>query len=364
MVRNLLQLNWHSRRLYWTIGILVLCALQIWFFSGSATANSGGVAIALAIGSLVFTRSLLPPVVVLLAGSHPRSRELLNRIRAAIFPLRAAVLLDPARMRQSWWESLGDFDNLRTSDTRVWKSVVNHLIGMARVVVIDTREASDPVNYEVLLMLQPQRIGKSVFLGTDDRRCPSLERHQIDPYESAIQVHTVAEIPARLKRLTRSRRDLPSYHDASEVNGVVMKEDFESLPSVLAIGLMNSFDSQWLLEQAKRTEQDIIQLLLPLCDIGSENAGELIEMSYDFARNSKLVGMFYEGSGVVMFRRGFLLEHGPLVHPASVARAPVASLSFAELNEPDPVVIAVQNYCRELHTRARYCSLEFRYLKS
>ena len=363
MIRNMARLTLLTSRFRFTLLHLV-GVLGVAAFYANGQLPLGCLILAVAAGCYQWTRSLLPPVALLLAGSNPQTGRLLREVRQALFPLRVVVLLDPGRIRQSWTQRWGDQDNLRTSDGAVWKSVVHHLIAMARVVVLDTREASDPVRYETLLMLEPGRIRKAVFLGADDGTYPSLARHGIDARASAIPVYTARELPTVLGELIEERSRLQDPEDPLDLADGVLREGWESLPRVLAIGIGDTFDSLAILYLAARADsQDLIEIHLPDADLDRGAAREHVDLFFDFPRDPRLVAMYHHRRGILTLRRQFLLDVAGQL-PQVRAVAPVGRLSFEDLMKPDPLRVALAAFCDALRSLASRRGLKFRDLET
>jgi len=359
MIRTMARLTLLTRRLRFTL-LHLMGVLGVVAFYANGQLPLGCLILAVAAGAYQWTRSLLPPVALLLAGSNPQTGQLLREVRRKLYPLRVVVLLDPSRIGQSRTQRWGDQDNLRTSDGAVWKSVVHHLIAMARVVVLDTREASDPVRYEAMLMLDPGRIRKAAVLGADDGTCPSLARHGIDTRASAIPVYTAKELPGVLGKLIGERSRLQNPEDSVDLGEGVLREKWGTLPRVLAIGIGDTFDSKDILDETARADsRDLIEIHLPDAYLDMAAAREHVDLSFDFLRDRRLVAVYHHRQGILALRRQFLLDVAGQL-PRVRAVSPVGRLSFDDLMKPDPLRVALAEFCDSLRSLASRRGLKFR----
>lgn len=308
-----------------------------------------------------FLRLTLPPAVLFLAGSGDRANALFFQLHLSVSPLRVVALLDPHRMGP-----LGQMlrlDLMRTSTENTWKSMVHRLIDIAPVYVSDTVHRTGPVRYEAFLLLAPERSARTVFICNDDGKCPSLLAEGIDPSEHAIPVTPVNDMDQAVLRLLHVSSTLPkSENMPSRRVTPVLAENWDSLPSVLMIGLADGLDGGFLLSQARNTDKELVALLVPLSSLGQDAAKVSIELSWDFSRNPRLVGLYLQSTGLAMVRREFLLQNADLLDVHVPGLRP-GSMSFEDLNKPEPVGAAVYELCARWRSAAERCGLEFRFAR-
>jgi len=322
---------------------------------------SGVIAAMASVALVPFLRLTLPPAVLFLAGSSERATTLFFRLHLAASPLRVVALLDPHRMGS--FGHMLRLDLMRTSTENTWKSMIHRLIDIAPVFAIDTIHRTGPVRYEAFLMLAPERSGRTVFISDDHGNCPSLLAEGIDPSEHAIPVAHAGDMDEAVLRLLHVWRTLPKDKVAQPRSGIpVIKEDWDSLPSVLMIALVDGLDGGFLLTQARETDKSLIALLVPLSSLDEDAAKASIELSWDFSRNPRLVGLYLQNTGLAMVRREFLLQNAELldVHVPAIRSG---RMSFEDLNKPEPVGAAVYELCARWRSTAERCGLEFRFAR-
>ncbi|MBI2422953.1 MAG: hypothetical protein HYV27_09015 [Candidatus Hydrogenedentes bacterium] len=305
-------------------------------------------------------RMTLPPTVLFLAGSGERGNALLIRLHFAVAPLRVVALLDPQRMG-----TVGQMlrlDLMRTSSENTWKSMVHRLIDIAPIYVVDTVHRTAPIRYEAFLMLAPERAGRTVFISDDNGVCPSLLAEGIDPSEHAIPVTKPGDMEHAVLRLLDMASTEPNRATCTQNRATVVAENWDSLPSVLMIGLVDGLDGHFLLAQARNTEKSLIALLVPLSSMDQNAANDSIELLWDFSRNPQLVGLYLETTGLAMVRREFLLENSELLD-VHIAGVDPQNMSFEDLNKPEPVGDAVHQLCHEWRRAAQQRGLEFRFAR-
>lgn len=142
----------------------------------------------------------------------------------------------------------------------------------------------------------------------------------------------------------------------------VVPEDWDSLPSVLDISLAEGLDGKFILAQARSTNRSLIGLLLPISILDENTAKVSVDLSWDFSRNPCLVGLYLENSGLVLVRREFLLQHPELLDIYIHSLSP-QTLSFEDLNKPDPVSAVIHQLCVQWRKIAKQSNLEFRFTR-
>jgi len=273
--------------------------------------------------------------------------------------MRVVALLDPGQMGPVG--RMLRLDLMRTSTEDTWKSMVHRLIDIAPVYVVDTVHRTGPLRYEAFLMLAPERAARAVFISNDEGVCPSLLEAGIDPSEYAIPVTREDDMEVAAIRLLRIFSGQPEKKMVrTQSRAPVVREDWESLPSVLMIVLADGLDGDFLLDEAHRTDKSLIALAAPLSSLNQDAAKLSLELSWDFSRDPRLVGLYLQTTGLAMIRREFLLEHPDLLD-INVPCVSPQKMSFDDLNKPEPVGVAMHELCRAWRKRAKQNGLEFRF---
>lgn len=340
------------------IGLMSITFLVIIRILG-APIPSGIMAAMIAVSIVPFVRSLMPPAVLFFAGSSDRATSLFSKISLSVTPLRIVALLDPKRMGITG--HLNRLDLMRTSNEKTWKSMVHCILGIAPVHVIDTVLRTGPVRYEANLMLTPERARHTVFICDDDGECPSLLAEDIDPKEYAIPVYRVGDMNSAVFRILKMFRWLPKREKEKyrKVNPVVA-ENWESMPSLLMIILAEGIDGELLIRQVRNTDKELIAFLLPFSCLNDESAKLSIDMSWDFSRDTGLVGLYLQKTGLVLVRPYFLLQNKDLLD-IFVNNLSSGTMSDEDPINPEPVGVAVHELCVKLKKVAKQHNLEFRF---
>jgi hypothetical protein len=308
-----------------------------------------------------FLKLATPPAVLFLAGSSDRATELFYQLQLSLSPLRVVALLDPHRMGH-----LGQMlrlDLMRTSSEETWKSMVHRLLDIAPVYVADTVHRTSPVRYEAFLLLAPERAARTVFICNDDGKCPSLLAEGIDPSEHAISVIPAGDMGVAVLRVLDLSRALHKrdYTPSQRVSPVI-PENWESLPSMLMVCLADGLDGEFLISQARNTDKELVAFLTPLSSLGQDAAKLSIELSWDFSRNPRLVGLYLQSTGLAMVRRDFLLQNAALLH-VHVSGLRAGAIKLEDLLKPEPVGVALQELCVKWKIAAAQRGLEFRFAR-
>jgi len=237
----------------------------IWVIGNSFSLPTYSFSVAIAILSsaiLAIMQLVQPPTVLLLTGSSSKSSKLLQQINTAILPHKAVALLSFRSFDQ--FQRFNYFINLRTNDPDVWKSVVYRLIDISPLVVIDTRGDRHAVEEETFIMLDPTRVRKAIFLGGKDDTYPALAAYGIDPHQVGIKTVTEDGLMPLLKSLTQSSKYLPwpppPY--SKDTNHSVIPENFNTAPSIRFYILIDSFDSDQLVSEARASGKDLLIVIL------------------------------------------------------------------------------------------------------
>jgi len=317
----------------------------------------GLLAIMFSVAIVPILRLSLPPTILFLAGSGDRANALLFRLHLAVNPLRIVTLLDPKQM--GVMGLLLRLDIMRTSNENNWKSMVHRLIDIAPIFVVDTVSRTGPVRYEAFLMTAPERIGRVIFLSDENGDCPSLLAEGINPSDHAIPVSLPEDMEEEI--FNRLQVVLRYGYKSAHSPIPIVPENWNSLPSLLLISFIDNLDGQLLLTQAKNTDKNLIGITGPFSSLDGTGAKLSIDLSWDFSRNPKLVGLYLEFTGLILVRRTFLLEHPQLLN-VSVRGLDPSKLTFEDLNSPDPINSALITLCDEWRIAAQKQGLEFRYV--
>ncbi len=359
LIRQTLYLCRFTGNLYILIIVLAQIGFLIYIPLFGFQIPSGAMALMVCVSLVPLLRLCLPPAILFLAGSGDRANALFFQLHLSVTPLRVVALLDPQQMGTVG--RMLRLDLMRTSNDNTWKSMVHRLIDIAPMFVIDTVHRTGPVCYEVFLMITPERAGRTIFISDDEGVCPSLLEEGIDPSEHAIPVVQKDDMVEAVHRLLYVLNTLPRSKISNSHSRIpIVPEDWNSLPSVLDIGLAEGLDGEFLLAQARSTDMTLIALLVPLSTLDENAAKVSIDLSWDFSRNPRLVGLYLENTGLVLVRREFLLQHPKLLDIDIPSLSP-QTISFEDLNKPEPVGAAVHELCVKWKETAELRDLEFRF---
>jgi hypothetical protein len=365
-VSQMLRFTFHSQSLYReTLPALLgpAIAAGIWLPFGARLPRPMIAFLVATFAQSVFllVRSLQPPVALFLGGSSPAAADLLVRINTVLWPLRCVALLDPVRMHFLQRNAVGD--NLRTRDPRLWKSIVHGLIETTPIVVVDTRKASGPLAQEAFIVLAPAHAAKVAFITGEDRRAPALDVHRIDPRRHALTCVTEEELIPLLWDWTQTRHSLPQPLDGRTLRPRALEpENFENLPTVLAVILVDGFDSEGVVHEALASGRQLLHLSTPLSRFEQQDAQWLLELSWEFVHNPDLAVMIFDESARALIRISYLREVGNSLQQRRV-QGLVPPFSFSQLDQPEPIWAAVRGFLMELAEQAKASGREVRYVR-
>jgi hypothetical protein len=134
-------------------------------------------ALLLGIATTAFLRVILPPAGIYLASSDPERIRYFGQLSHRTIPgfaalLQVSNLVDP-HQAGFFGHSVGVVNDFRTTDPSDWQGVVKQLIEMAAFVVVDGRDESPGLEFEVKRILRNRLEFKTAFLSADGR-LPSL----------------------------------------------------------------------------------------------------------------------------------------------------------------------------------------------
>jgi hypothetical protein len=134
-------------------------------------------ALLLGIATTVLLRVVLPPAGVYLASSDPDRISFFGRLSKRTIAGFAALLevsnLADPNQKGFMAKEVGLLNDFRTTDPNDWPDVVKQLIEMAALVVVDGRDRSPGVEFEVKRILRNRLEFKTAFLSADGK-LPSL----------------------------------------------------------------------------------------------------------------------------------------------------------------------------------------------
>jgi hypothetical protein len=119
---------------------------------------------------------LMPLTAIVLGSSTPETFDLLETIGRWLFPLRQVALLHGFKVGIKGLLPMWSVpeSNLRTANND-WLQSVRAMVEVTRLVIIDTRTASEGVVEEVEHMLHPDRIFRALSVTHNDGRAPALD---------------------------------------------------------------------------------------------------------------------------------------------------------------------------------------------
>lgn len=229
--------------------------------------------------------------------------------------------------------------------------------------VIDTRGEGNAVRLEAMLMFDPQRVRKALFIVTPDGRCPALDVHGMHPANHGIPTVTEDELIPRLREWTQSVESLPCPVDLSDIgpNQDIPSETFRTLPTLLMIALSDSFDSREVLASACATDRDLVAICASRHGEDSNATQWLFDLTWEFIHDRRLALIVFRRSQTVLFRVEFLRAVAGEIAPDS-ARNPSGRLTFEQLSQPEPVWAAVHGWAGQLRELAERKSLSYRFI--
>jgi hypothetical protein len=163
-----------------------------------------------------------PPVVLYLAASTPESTELQLEIARRIYPLEVVSCTVHSEIL---FPDLINFYSYRTAKEAAWKEMVRSLISYSQMIVIDIREATSAVEFEIDLILKTVNTDKVFFVGStvDDSRIPTFrcftEKKLIKTLHETFRLsfrdktvknkHHAQELPAEDQKVHKKSEDSP-----------------------------------------------------------------------------------------------------------------------------------------------------------
>ena len=139
--------------------------------------------VSLSLGGVALTaslRAILPPGGVYLASSRPDRIQLFSQFSRQTIPAIAALLevsnfADPKKNPQQFLkDASGLVNDYRTTDPDDWTSVVGQLLEMTAIIIVDGRDQTPGVRFEIERILLNRLDFKTTFLSVDGSLPPVL----------------------------------------------------------------------------------------------------------------------------------------------------------------------------------------------
>jgi len=125
----------------------------------------------LAVGALLYP--FTPPMVLVLGRSSESTGDAVKALNFALMPYRYVALLPGRRVGAAYLNESSH--NLRTPEYARWRDQVEDLEEIAVLIVMDTRELTEHVSYEVASILDRGHAGKTLWVACADGSMPVLE---------------------------------------------------------------------------------------------------------------------------------------------------------------------------------------------
>lgn len=125
----------------------------------------------LAAGALLYP--FTPPMVLVLGRSSESTGDAIKALNFALMPYRYVALLPGRRVGAAYLNE--GSHNLRTPEDTRWRHQVEDLEESAVLIVMDTRELTEHVSYEVASIFDRGHAGKTLWVACADGSMPALE---------------------------------------------------------------------------------------------------------------------------------------------------------------------------------------------
>lgn len=194
-------------------GFLVIAGLLclLWTKTGFASFLYPAVVLAVtAVKGLV--RRARPPAVLFLAASGRESGSLQLRIWKVVYPLEVISCLSHEKTMGRMFEEVLHFVSFRVGDNSTWKEMVASLIRLSPIVVIDIRNATESVQFEINLALKTLAPNQVFFVGTKP------DQEHIPPSRCFTETGLIESLRAKLnkdveRQLVRDKSGSNVYRD-------------------------------------------------------------------------------------------------------------------------------------------------------
>lgn len=165
---------------------------------------------------VVVLRNFLPPVTIYLASSAPERLVLLQRMQIRSIS-GVTGLLDVENhldIQQKLWSLIYNamvvlFDS-RTSTDDAWKATAACFMAMSPLIIVDARDTSAGVLFEIEEVFRQGYLPKTVFVSRNDGSCPAIERlrNEAKIPESDCSTLTEQQLVSRIGALVWSAQPL------------------------------------------------------------------------------------------------------------------------------------------------------------
>lgn len=173
---------------------------SIWFFFSIPAAGPYFAAITLSLLATSALMQFIPPTLLILGRSSPSTGESLMFTNFAIMPFRSVALVPGRRVGGYYLNE--STQNLRTPAYARWRQQVDELEAMTRLIVLDTREVTEHVSYEVKCILDHGYEMKTLWVTDLDGSAPAL-----DEFEQRTQGMNLVKVPiTQVERVIRAFR--------------------------------------------------------------------------------------------------------------------------------------------------------------
>lgn len=112
-------------------------------------------------------RRARPPAVLFLAASGYQRSQLQLGVQEAVRPLEVISCLYHKKTAARLFDGVLHFTSFRTGDVSIWKEMVTSLVQLSQLVVIDIRNATRPVQFEIELALKTLTHDRLFFVGAE-----------------------------------------------------------------------------------------------------------------------------------------------------------------------------------------------------
>jgi hypothetical protein len=165
----------------------------------------------LAVGALLYP--FTPPMVLVLGRSSESTGDAVKALNFALMPYRYVALLPGRRVGAAYLNESSH--NLRTPEYARWRDQVEDLEEIAVLIVMDTRELTEHVSYEVASILDRGHAGKTLWVACADGSMPVLEGFRERLGERRIRVVRIEALESwirEFKQVLRCRRQAGFQH--------------------------------------------------------------------------------------------------------------------------------------------------------
>jgi len=147
------------------------------------------------------SRYIMPPSVLLLGRSRTQSLVLQEVISEAIAGGYVCSLLDEDTYSGSRWARPSSFTLFRAGESEDWRQIVLDLAGTVRVIVLDAREVSNHVEWEMSLLTQSDLAVKTLIILSNDSQAVVPSSYEKEVIRSGAKSISIVELGSTLKNM-------------------------------------------------------------------------------------------------------------------------------------------------------------------